>query len=205
MGGRLIHEFDLYTSKYGIAEKSKEKPATKCRKHAEQDSCLWRSPCRVCQNLPVLLQTLRWYENKDFNPTAIGLLKKMKKADFISTLFILKSVLPVLSILSKVFQKGTISYSRISPAIKASKDSLNRPVEEDSQVKEFRKETTTGNLVCLELGEDKIQETATKMHDLCLQYVSALSNNIDKRFQHYLPVVPSFRIVDPVSIPSREL
>ena len=70
----------------------------------------------VCQNLPAFLQTLRWFENQDSNPTAIGLLKKMKKADLISILYISKSVLPVLSILSKVFQKGTISYSRISPA-----------------------------------------------------------------------------------------
>ena len=83
----------------------------------------------VCRNLPALLQTLRWYQNKDSNPTAIGLLKKLKKPDFIGVLYILKGVLPVLSTLIKVFQKGSISFSRISPAIKASKDSLNRLVQ----------------------------------------------------------------------------
>lgn len=83
----------------------------------------------VCRNLPALLQTLRWYQNNDSNPTAIGLLKKLKKPDFIGVLYILKGVLPVLSTLSKVFQKGSISFSRISPAIKASKDSLNRLVQ----------------------------------------------------------------------------
>lgn len=83
----------------------------------------------VCRNLPALLQTLRWYQNKESNPTAIGFLKKLKKPDFIGVLYILRGVLPLLSTLSKVFQKGSISFSRISPAIKASKDSLNRLVQ----------------------------------------------------------------------------
>lgn len=39
------------------------------------------------------------------------------------------------------------------------------------------------------------------MHDLYSQYVTALTNNIDQRFQHSLPVVLSFRILDPLSLP----
>lgn len=107
----------------------------------------------------------------------------------------------MLSILSKVFQKGSISFSRISPAIKASKDSLNKLVQENITVKEFRKETTTGKLACLEFSEDEITKTEAKMHDLCSQYVTALTDNIDQRFQHSLPVVSSFRIFDPLSMP----
>ena len=42
------------------------------------------------------------------------------------------------------------------------------------------------------------------MQDLCCEYVSALTENIDNRFQHSLPVVESFRIFDPVSIPPEE-
>ena len=107
----------------------------------------------------------------------------------------------MLSTLSKVFQKGSISFSRISPAIKASKDSLNRLVQKSITVKEFRKETTTGKLACLEFSEDKIKATEAKMHDLCSQYVTALIDNIDQHFQHSLPVVSSFRIFDPLSVP----
>ena len=121
-----------------MSEKSKEKLATK-----EQKACrtrclsLDKSVESVCRNFPALLQTLRWYQKKDSNPTAIGLLKKLKKPDFIGVLYILKSVLPVLLTLSKVFQKGFISFSRISPAIKASKDSLDR-LQENITVKKFR-------------------------------------------------------------------
>ena len=121
-----------------MSEKSKEKLEKK-----EQKACrtrwlsLDRSVESVCRNFPALLQTLRWYQNKDSNPTAIGLLKKLKKPDFIGVLYILKGVLPVLLTLSKVFQNGFISFSRISPAIKASKDSLDR-LQENITVKKFR-------------------------------------------------------------------
>ena len=101
----------------------------------------------VCRNLPALLQTLQWYQDKDSNPTAIGLLKKLKKPVFIAVLYILKGVLPVLSTLSKVFQKGSISFSHISPAIKASKDSLNSLVQKNITFKEFQKETQLENLL----------------------------------------------------------
>lgn len=185
-----------------MSEKSKEKLATKVQKACRTRwLSLDKSVESVCRNLPALLQTLRWYQNKDSNPTAIGLLKKLKKPDFIGVLYILKGILPVLSILSKVFQKGSISFSRISPAIKASKDSLNKLVQENITVKEFRKETTTGKLACLEFSEDEITKTEAKMHDLCSQYVTALTDNIDQRFQHSLPVVSSFRIFDPLSMP----
>jgi len=177
-----------------MSEKSKEKLATKVQKACRTRWLpLDKSVESVCPNLPALLQTLRWYQNKDSNPTAMGLLKKMKKADFIGVLYI--------STLSKVFQKGSISFSHISPAIKACKDSLNRLVQENITVKEFRKETTTGKLACLELSEDKIKATEAKMHNLCSQYVTALTDNIDQRFQHCLPVVSSFRIFNPLSVP----
>ena len=184
-----------------ISEKSKEKLATKVQKACRTRwLSLDKSVESVWRNVQTLLQTLRWYQNKDSNPTAIGLLKKLKKPDFIGVLYILKGVLPVFSTLSKVFQKGSIYFSRISPAIKASKDSLNRLVQENITVKEFRKETTTGKLASLEFSEDKIKATEEKMHDLCSQYVTTLTDNIDQRFQHSLPVVSSFRIFDPLSV-----
>ena len=184
-----------------MPEKSKVKLATKVQKACRTRwLSLDKSVESVCRNLPALLKTLRWYQNKDSNPTAIGLLKKLKKSDFIGVLYILKGVLLVLSTLSKVFQKDSISFSRISPAIKASKDSLNRLVQENITVKEFRKETTTGKLACLEFSEDEIKKTGKDARPM-LPYVTALTDNIDQRFQHSLPVVSSFRIFDPLSMP----
>ena len=47
-----------------------------------------------------------------------------------------------------------------------SKNLLNRLIQENITVKEFRKETTAGKLACLEFSEDNIKATEAKMHDL---------------------------------------
>ena len=186
----------------GVSKMSKYKLATK---GMQNEVAITRKSVQcVCRNLPALLQTLHWYKNKDFNATVTGLLKKMKKPNFIGILYILKHVLPILSMLIKVFQKCTISFSRISPAIRKSKNVLEKLVQDKTPVKEFRKETTTCNLFCPELTENDAEETETKMQDVCCEYVSALTENFDNRFQHSLPVVESLRIFDPVSIPPEE-
>ena len=48
--------------------------------------------------------------------TADGLLKKLKSPDWIAALHILTDVLPVLSLLSRTFQKGSINSSQIQPS-----------------------------------------------------------------------------------------
>ena len=172
-----------------MSEKSKEKLATKVQKACRTRWLpLDKSVESVCRNLPALLQTLRWYQNKDSTPTAIGLLKKFLKPDFIGVLYILKGILPVLSILSKVFQKGSISFSSIFPAIKGSKDSLNKLVQENITVKEFRKETTTGKLACLEFSEDRGKD-ARPMLPIC--------DSLDRQYRPTLPALFASRFILP--------
>ena len=62
-----------------MSEKSKVKLTTKVQKacHTRWLS-LDKSVESVCRNLPALLQTWRWYQNKDSNPTAIGLLNPLR-------------------------------------------------------------------------------------------------------------------------------
>lgn len=56
--------------------------------------------------------------------TANGLLKKLKAPDWIAALYIFTDVLPVLSLLSRTFQKGSISFSQIQPSIEITVASL---------------------------------------------------------------------------------
>ena len=58
--------------------------------------------------------------------TADGLLKKLKSPDWIAALYILTDVLPVLSLLSRTFQKGSINFSQIQPSIEICKLFLNK-------------------------------------------------------------------------------
>ena len=185
-----------------MSEKSKEKLATKVQKACRtRQLSLDKSVESVCLNLPALLQTLRWYQNKDSNPTAIGLLEKLKKPNFIGVLYVLKGVLPCSRLLVRCFKRASYLFLVFLLPSKHLKIRLTGLFKKKITVKEFRKETTTGKLAFPEFSEDKIEATEAKMYDLCSQYVTALTDNIDQRFQHSLAVVSSFLIFDPLSVP----
>ena len=74
-----------------------------------------------------LMQILQHFSEAD--AVAAGLLSKMKTTKFIGAIYILNQVLPVLSTLSKTFQKGTVNFGRTSPAIKATQSALDKIVE----------------------------------------------------------------------------
>ena len=141
----------------------------------------------MCRNLPALLQTLQWYQNKDSNPTAIGLLKKLKKPDFIGVLYILKCVLPVLSTL-RCFKRAPYLFLIFLLPSKHLKIRLSL-VQENITVKEFLKETKTGKLACLEFSEDEIKKTEAKMHDLC--------DSLDRQYRSTRPALFASRFILP--------
>ena len=62
-----------------------------------------------------VLQTLR--QLKDTDAVAAGLLSKIASSKFIGTIYILREVLPVLSSLSKNFQRGHVNFSHIQPSV----------------------------------------------------------------------------------------
>lgn len=63
------------------------------------------------EDFAAVLQTLSQLSEKE--TAAYGLLKRMNTVRFLETLYILKSILPVLSKLSKIFQTGNIDFSQI--------------------------------------------------------------------------------------------
>ena len=66
---------------------------------------------------------LCWSELAD-DATADGLLKKLRSPDWIAALYILTDVLPVLSLLSRTFQQGSINFRQIQPSIEITVTSL---------------------------------------------------------------------------------
>ena len=69
------------------------------------------------------LQTLGQLKYED--AVACGLLSKLKTAKFIGAIYILNAVLPILSSLSKTFQKEAINFSHIKPSIDYTLDKLS--------------------------------------------------------------------------------
>ena len=74
-----------------------------------------------------LLQTLRVLndETTPVRASAKGLLNKMNSQDFLSVLYMLKSLLLHLTVLSNTFQKGELNFSPIAPNIEKTKFKIN--------------------------------------------------------------------------------
>lgn len=75
------------------------------------------------------MQTLQHFSEAD--AVAAGLLSKMRTPTFIGAIYTLNQVLPALS---KTFQKGTVNFSRIKQAIKATQSAFDRVVEDNTVV-----------------------------------------------------------------------
>lgn len=91
----------------------------------------------VKANYEGILLTLQELDESN-DVTAGGFLKKMKTIKFIGVIYILNDILPVLSQLSKAFQKGTINFSQINPQVNTVKQKLKSPLEEKSPLNDLQ-------------------------------------------------------------------
>ena len=105
---------------FDLSKKSR-KVITKKLKKVCQTRWLDHAVEAVFDDLQALMRTLRLLES---DATACGLLKKIHCPTFVGCVYILKHILPVLSQLSKTFQRGCVNFSHISLAINHVKHKL---------------------------------------------------------------------------------
>ena len=131
---------------------------------------------------------------------AEGLLGKVHCYKFVSTLYMLKEVLPLLATLSQVFQKGTLDFSHIAPSVAYCKSKLNEVKRNKAFLHRLHDDLQPGG----RLGTAEITITPHKVslaESLTEKYISALVKNIDARFGNCLPAVSAFSVFDPVHLP----
>lgn len=146
-----------------------------------------------------VLQTLR--QLKDEDAVACGLLSKVKTAKFIGAIYILNAVLPILSSLSKTFQKGTINFSHIKPSIDYTHDKLSEIVQAKSPILDLKRDLLPeGRLNISDVSLTPAMEE--QLSNLLINYVRSLKVNIHRRFDDALPVVSAFSIFDPLAVPN---
>jgi len=100
---------------------------------------------------------------------------------FLGTLYLLTEVLPILSTLSKTFQKGELSYAHIKGCITYAKDQLNQLMEGPKKVELMQ------NLIA-DLKDGSLSATTIELTqsdewplvNLKVKYVTSLVQNIDK-------------------------
>ena len=131
-----------------------------------------------------VLQTLG--QLKDDDAVACGLLSKVKTAKFIGAIYILNAVLPILSSLSKTFQKGTINFSYIKPSIDYTISKLNEVMQAKSPILDLKDPLPEGRLNLSEVRPTPAMEE--QLSSLLIKYVRSLKENIHRRFDAALPV-----------------
>ena len=125
---------------------------------------------------------------------AVGLLKKIRNYEFLGTLYLLKHMLPNLSALSKVFQTGSLNFSRIIPSFKKCKAKLEE-VKESGIVFEDLINDLKGRLQSLNIVLTESEELRIKCFPK--KYADCMCKNIDERFpESSCQVMESFSIFD---------
>lgn len=100
------------------------------------------------QEIVAVVQTLNMFSGE---ATSYGLMKKISTLEFIGTLYILQRVLPILSDMSKLFQKGNVNFSMICPGLERTKHRL-RSLSKEEFFDSLRKDLSPdGRLGTLEI------------------------------------------------------
>ena len=85
-----------------------------------------------------LLRILK--EDKSAGPTATGILKKMENFHLLGTLYLMKFMLPHLSILSKTFQTGSLNFSGVIPSLNKTKNKIMAVANQTEAYRESEKD-----------------------------------------------------------------
>lgn len=93
----------------------------------------------IFQDFVPLTQTLRVFKETEGDSTATGLLQQKANIKFLSVVYLMHEVLPLLSHLSKAFQRGTVSFSAIEPAIKYTTDQITEIATEKRPLLQLKK------------------------------------------------------------------
>ena len=149
-----------------------------------------------------LTQTLRLYKQLENDSTAIGLLKQTGNIQFFSAVYLLHEALPAFSHLSKAFQRGTVTFSAIQPAIDYTLDQLTEIAAEKKPLRKLQKDLGEGG----RLATTEVSFTPTAesyLQNLTVKYTDSLKDNINNGFSESLPVLSAFKIFDPIAIRNR--
>ena len=128
---------------------------------------------------------------------------KVKDVKLIGTVYILSEVLPHLSTMSKIFQKGAVDFSRIAPKIEYTKGQLDEAVETKSPISKLKEDLhENGRLSLLDMNATQYHYQV--LENLLCNYVDALKANIDNTFQESLHMVSAWSIFDPLKVPNKD-
>ena len=135
----------------------------------------------------------------DSDAIACGLLKKLKTVKFLGTIYLLSVVLPILSQLSRTFQKGSASFSLIKPQIALAKGKLQDALQTDRVMEELQADLDSYTSLTDELVMSSKQHQ--ELYNLQRKYITCLQTNINDRFSDMSGILEGFSVFDPMAVP----
>lgn len=153
-------------------------------------------------NFVPLIQTFQIYNN-DSDPVAINLITEIKSKKFVGAVYLLHEVLPILSHLSRAFQKGNISFAVITPAVEFILEELKSVAEKQSPLECLRRDLAEDGRLHYSGLTPLTAHNETLLRNLTSKYVHALQDNIASRFKDSLPILSAFKIFDAVAVPPK--
>ena len=180
------------------------KEANKCVARRLKKACRTRwlsldaSVKALHQDYEAVLHTLSKFEKSD--ATASGLYKKNRSIIFVGVVYIFADVLPVLSELSKSFQKDSLNFSAIVPAINLAKEKLTAILDDEIPLTKLTSDFDSLENMCSDLKVSK--KEMDELKSLFKKYITALIENIEKRFADSSDLLVAFSVLDPLLVPS---
>ena len=124
----------------------------------------------------VVVHTLRELDETEHCPTAHGYLVLLTEFRFLSTLYVLGDVVPILACLSKTLQEGKFNFSQIKPLIRYYKANLNALVGDSTPVVKLENEIEKEKYEEISKNFKPTDGKLQKARQLLSKYVNSRSN-----------------------------
>ena len=118
----------------------------------------------------------------------------MTSVKFIGAVYLLKTVLPVLSTVSRCFHGGVVSFAKINPTLAAAKENLTAVSTSMEHIKELEMDLKPDGRLCMvnlnANGETPPTPSQRQLlESLTVSYIQALNKTIQQHFREASPIL----------------
>ncbi|CAB3989780.1 zinc finger 862-like [Paramuricea clavata] len=112
-------------------------------------------------------------------------------------------LIPILDLVSKSFQKGSVTFSHIAPNLAYAKAKLKEEALSHKAIRDAVQDLKPNGRLSVQGVEVQVTECGlVEVDNLLHRYVAALTQHLDERFQESLPLFSLFSIFDPSLLPA---
>jgi hypothetical protein len=155
------------------------------------------------QDYAAVLTTLKVLDDEQHDAAAKGLFMRLNTFKFIATTYILNRLIPILDLVSKSFQKGSVTFSHIAPNLAYAKAKLKEEALSHKAIRDAVQDLKPNGRLSVQGVEVQVTECGlVEVDNLLHRYVAALTQHLDERFQESLPLFSLFSIFDPSLLPA---